>query len=286
MLLHTGASAQSSTNWQQTENRLIRQLSGNSEQKRTALAEIRNLETEEASRLAVRALSDDDEIVRATAAASVVFLPETEAVQALLPLLDDKKPFVRKEAAYALGKVGSTTATNRLIRTLNNDRDREVRATAAIAIGKIGDASAIDDLVATLREKPNEDNELIRRSAARSIGQVFDLHAGGTTYAVTPQNFLPPKFKELGTEKSLENLKNSVDVKTVVSVLSRTLQNPKETDDTRREAAFALGAVREDSAIAILRSHLNDPDPYLAEICREALLKIEAPNPAKEPQSR
>src|SRR5688572_21643775 len=53
--------------------------SGNSEQKRTALAEIRNLGTEHASRLALPALRDKDEIVRATAAGSVVFLPSSEA---------------------------------------------------------------------------------------------------------------------------------------------------------------------------------------------------------------
>src|ERR1700694_5335499 len=53
--------------------------SGSVEQKRNALYEIRNLQTESASRIAIPALSDPEAIVRATAAASIAFLPETEA---------------------------------------------------------------------------------------------------------------------------------------------------------------------------------------------------------------
>ena len=248
---------------------------GNSEQKRTALAEIRNLRTEKASRLAIPALTDSDEIVRATAAASVIFLPESEAAQVLLPLLDDKKPFVRREAAYALGQVGNWSATRKLTGVLEKDRDVEVRSAAAVALGNIGDYSAVESLVRVLNKKPTEDDEFLRRSSARAIGQVFDLYTGGNTYTITPQNFLPPKFKDVGARKDLTQLQSSVDLIAVVRTLSQVLQNSKEADDTRREAAFALGAIRQGSTAAILRSFLNSPDPYLAEISKEALVKIE-----------
>ena len=71
--------------------------SGNTELKRNALFQIKNLHTEIASRLAIPALSDADELVRATATTAVIFLPKAEAVQILLPLLNDKAPFVRSE---------------------------------------------------------------------------------------------------------------------------------------------------------------------------------------------
>ncbi|NOT48975.1 MAG: HEAT repeat domain-containing protein, partial [Acidobacteria bacterium] len=249
--------------------------SGDSEQKRTALAEIRNIRSEDASRIAVSALSDNDEMVRATAASSVVFLPESEAAKVLLPLLDDKKPFVRREAAFALGQVGNWSATRKLIGLLDKDRDAEVRSAAAVALGIIGDYSAIESLVRILNKKPSENDEFLRRSCARAIGQVFDLYAGGNTDTVTPQNFLPPKFKDIGSGKDLAQLRNSVNIDSVIRSLSQVLQNPKEAGDTRREAAFALGAIRRPDSAAILRSHLNSPDPYLAEISKEALLKIE-----------
>ena len=119
---------------------------GSDEQKRDALVAIRNLETESASRIAVSALKDSSEIVRATAAASVIFLPQDEAAQMLVPLLADKKPLVRREAAYALGKVGSAATVTSLIQISQKDKVVEVRNAAIVALGEIGDAAALPEL--------------------------------------------------------------------------------------------------------------------------------------------
>ena len=64
------------------------------------------------------ALSDNEPIVRATAASSVTFLPKPEAAAALLPLLGDKDEFVRREAAYALGVVGDPSSSAQLLDSL------------------------------------------------------------------------------------------------------------------------------------------------------------------------
>jgi hypothetical protein len=112
----------------------------NVERKRDALLELRNYRTAAASRIAVAALKDSSEIVRATAAASAVFLPSDEAARHLLPLLADKKPFVRREAAYALGAVRSPNAINSLLQIAQKDKVAEVRNAAIIALGEIGDA--------------------------------------------------------------------------------------------------------------------------------------------------
>src|SRR5689334_11345873 len=77
---------------------------GSVEEKRDTLYQIRNFQTAEASRLAISALQDKDEIVRATATQAVIFLPADESLQVLLPLLKDKSPFVRKETAGSIGK--------------------------------------------------------------------------------------------------------------------------------------------------------------------------------------
>lgn len=264
--------------WPATEARLRGLLAGSSEDKRTALYEIRNYRSEPASRLAVAALSDPDEMVRATAAGSVIFLPEAEARGALLPLLDDKKPFVRREAAYALGKIENWGATVRLRRSLNNDRDPEVRAAAAIAIGKIGDHSAIDDMLNILNKRPKEKDELLRRSAARSIGQIFELRTAGSTKTLTPQNFLPSEYKDFGTPKRKDAPVEKEAIDRTFAALSKVLRDNNESDDTRREAAFALGAMRTPAAAAVLLNYLDSADPYLSEIVKEALLKIEKPS--------
>jgi hypothetical protein len=73
---------------------------GSTEEKRSALFEIRTLHTEQASRIAVPALSDTVDIVRATAASSVIFLPRDEAP--INPPIAERWPeFVRRETAFA-----------------------------------------------------------------------------------------------------------------------------------------------------------------------------------------
>jgi len=253
---------------------------GSDEEKRTALSEIRNRRSETASRIALPALRDKDPVVRATAVASVVFLPRTEAASSLVPLLSDKSEFVRRETAYALGDVGDSSAVTSLVRLMQTDIDFEVRTASAASLGKIGDPSAADSLLTILRSKPTEDNEFLRRSAARSIGQIAQLRRTGKTSVLTPQNFLPEKYKELGPAASVNDPARLPVFKTAVDVLLVVLRNKNESDDTRREAAFALGAIGDGKAIPTLQTFVSSDDPYMAEISREALLKIGAASDA------
>lgn len=248
---------------------------GTTEEKRDALFQIRNLQTERASRIALPALRDQDEIVRATAASSVVFLSKNEAANSILPLLNDRAPFVRREAAFALGAVGSTSATSPLIRIFQHDKDLEVRAAAAMALGKIGDPIAIEPLLSYLeKRKPTEDEEFLRRAAVRSIGQIAQVVSSGRHRVVTPQDFLPDKYKELGEPRGEDLMQQFPIFKTAPAALNKVLQNTREAVDTRREAAFSLGAIGNAGSTSILEAQRNGPDPFLAEIAKEALLKI------------
>ena len=246
-------------------------LQGNSEQKREALFQIRNLRSENASRAAVPALRDSDPMVRATAAASVVFLPKPEAIAALTPILDDRDPFVRKEAAYAFGAVESPDAAGPLLRILHREKDLEARSAVVIALGQTGNVLAVEPLLGVLRSRPSEETEFLRRAAARSIGQIAQILKTSDAYVVTPRNFLPEDRKSITGEDVTAkfNVFNAA-----VPVLSSVLQNRREADDTRREAAYALGEIGSGAAKNVLEAHRNSPDPYLAEISREALLMI------------
>jgi HEAT repeat protein len=248
---------------------------GTTEQKREALFQIRNLETAEASRIAIPALRDADDIVRATAAFSVIYLPETEAAQVLVPNLQDKSEIVRRETAYALGKVGDASAVSSLLQTLRQDKIFEVRTASAVALGEIGDISAVDELTKILQRKPTEDEEFLRRSAARSIGQIAQIVQTNSETVLTPENFLPDRYKDLKQPKYLYLEKEFPVFNQAVNVLKTILQNKRETADTRREAAFSLGAIGDETAVSILQTKLNDKDYYLAEIAEESLRKIE-----------
>lgn len=270
-ILSTFAPAQDLTRYSE----MIRD--GSVEVKREALFQIRNLRSPEASRLAIPALKDSSEMVRATAAASVVFLPSAEAASALIPLLGDKDEFVRREAAYALGKVGDPSATARLIQVLNSDKSLEVRAAAAVGLGGIGDVTAVAALSSILTSPPKEENEFVRRSAARAIGQTAQFIQTGISRTVTPQNFLPERYKRFRDKKHPDLVAEFPEFRPALAALVQALQNTSESDDTRREAAFSLGAIGDPSAVAVLEKYLSDEDNYLAEICREALLKIKRP---------
>lgn len=252
--------------------RLRRQIEGgSSEEKRSALFDIRNLQSAVASAIALPALTDKDVMVRSTAASSVVYLPKADAVRALIPLLSDRDEFVRREAAHALGDVGDQAATPALIRLLEKEKILEVRTSAAWSLGRIGDPVALASLLKILRARPVEDQEFLRRNAARSIGQIAQIALTGESKVVTPENFLPEKFKELGPK----GVQNPIDMSGAVDVLIAVLRNGSESDDTRREAAYALGWIGDARAVPALQSYSSSSDPYLAEIVREALLKIE-----------
>lgn len=251
--------------------------SGNVELTRNALFQIRNLHSEAASRLAIPALSNADPIVRATAASSIVFLPESEIAVNLRPLLSDKSPFVRSEAAYALRHDHTGIDTSALVKLLLEDKAIEVRSAAAVALGA-GDRLTVKWLVDVLRQKPNESTEFLRRSTAHSIGLIAESQLSQKNTTTTPENFLPEKYKSgyvPTTVPDRPTISQLPEFRAATAVLSKVLENQKEADDTRREAAFALGAIGDPGSAALLRSHLNAPDNYLAEICKEALLRIE-----------
>jgi HEAT repeat protein len=246
---------------------------GNVEEKREALFQIRNLRSAEASRLAVAALRDKSPMVRATAASSVIFLPPAEAAAALLPLLNDKDEFVRREAAFALGEVGEPSTASQLLNTLTRDKSDEARTAAAVALGKVGNPVAVEPLLRIFGPPPTEDNEMIRRAAARSIGQIAQIMRSGKVAVLTPQNFLPESYKDIGVKPSPDLL---LHFRTAVARLTQVLDSTNEADDTRREAAFALGAIGDKSAVPVLTKYISSEDAYLAEISKEALLKLTA----------
>lgn len=221
------------------------------EQRRDAVLQLGLIARPESSRAAAAALVDRAATVRATATRAVVSLPPEEAAALLIPLLDDRSDFVRQEAAYALGKTKSRTAVRALVAVLERDRSAGARGAAAVALGEIADESAALPLIEALdrarqasgflnriRRRKVEENEFVRRAAARSLGQISSRAA----------------------------------VPVLIAVLSR----PGASDDVRREAARALGIIGDTAAIPALRGVLTARDPYLARIAYEALRKLDA----------
>ena len=226
-----------------------RQLSSTEvEDRRDALLRLGNLKRPEASRAAAAALNDESPTVRVAAAHAVLSLPPNEAAALLVPLLKDKDEFVRREAAFAIGKSRSRAATTTLVDLMLHDKKPSVRGAAAVALGQIGDDGALSALSQVVsgqgskkKKSKSFEEEFVVRSAVRSLGQIRSRAS--------------------------------------VPALISALQDDTNSVETRREAATALGSIGDPSALPALQAAFAaNADPYLSEAARAAIRQINHAN--------
>ena len=229
----------------QIEKQQQRLSSSDEEERRDALMRLGAMRLAAASRVALPALSDGSPMIRVTAAKAILALDPAESAAALLPLLNDKDEFVRREAAYALGATHSRTATMALTDHLLSDKEAGVRGAAAVALGEIGDENAVIALAGTLApqvsapsnsKRKAETNPFVLRAAAVALGQI--KNKAGT----------PALIAAVGNEKLPE--------------------------DVRREAARSLGLIGDPTAIPALQSASLSEDPFLARLAHESLRQL------------
>lgn len=227
------------------EKQQQRLSSGDQEERRDALMRLAAMQRTAASRAALPALADPSPIVRVTATKAVLSLEPAESAAALLPLLNDKDEFVRREVAYALGATRSRTATSALTDRLLNDKEAGVRGAAAVALGNIGDEAAVIALAGTLApelsapaksKRKREENAFVLRAAAEALGEI----------------------------------KNRAGVPALISAVN----NERFPDDVRREAVRALGLIGDPSAIPALKSASVSEDPFLSQLAHESIRKL------------
>jgi FOG: HEAT repeat len=252
---------------------------GSAEDKRSALFELRNRRSEQASRAALPALKDREEIVRATAVSAVIFLPKIEASTNLLPLLKDRSEFVRKETAYALGNVGDApamlgeevdgTVGLALWQMLDKEKSLEVRAAAIIALGKCGGLRSVERLAFYLEKPLKEETDFLRRSAVRGIGTIAEeLRSGSRIFYSSSRAYTPEDVRDVDLSEDFRWFSFAADS------LIKILNSSSESDDVRREAAWTLGNIGSKKAVPALTASLAAKDPYLVENATNALTKI------------
>jgi|GEM_PF-1507509 len=140
--------------------------SSSEEERREAAMQLARMKSEAAFRALASAGNDPSPKVRAAVVASLAERGDESAVPILSArLARDKDQFVRKAAAYALGKFHEGERTAALTGALR-DKDSEVRAAAAISLGDHADADAVAPLAGALSDK----NDFVRAQAARALG--------------------------------------------------------------------------------------------------------------------
>ncbi len=100
----------------------------------------------------IKALKDEDVLIRRNAAEVLGLIGSVSAVEPLIAILKDTDDNVREKVAESLGKIKDKRAIYPLIETLS-DNNPNVRKSAAFALGELGDPKAIDPLISLLRDK-------------------------------------------------------------------------------------------------------------------------------------
>jgi len=95
-----------------------------------------------ASEALLVALADPEPTPRWHAAMATLEKMGEPAVAPLLAMLDSQDLHARRNAAQALGWIGSSSATGALVEALREDQEPAVRGQAAWALGEIGDPAA------------------------------------------------------------------------------------------------------------------------------------------------
>jgi HEAT repeat protein len=151
--------------------------SSDQEERREAAVRLSGLDGDAALSALTSALTDASPGVRALVLAGLGERSEESVVPLVAArLTSDKDAFVRKAAAYALGRFSGTGRTAALVEALK-DKDLEVRGAAAVSLGDHPDAAALAPLAASLSDK----SAFVRAQAARALG----VNGSAATQAVS-----------------------------------------------------------------------------------------------------
>jgi len=140
--------------------------SSDEEERRDAALQLGAMETAAAAPALRSAVNDSSSQVRAIAIRGLGLIADADSIPLIAArLAQDKLPFVRKTAAYALGRFRRQEVTAALVGALT-DKDAEVRGAATVALAEYADPAAIAPLTRALTDKSN----FVRAHAARALG--------------------------------------------------------------------------------------------------------------------
>jgi HEAT repeat protein/beta-lactamase regulating signal transducer with metallopeptidase domain len=169
-------------------------------------------------------------------------------VAALLRTLDDRVADVRRDAAYALGRLEASAAVLPLAAKLAGDEDAGVREMAAWALGQIERREATAALGAAARRDASED---VRAMAVWALGQVEDPASVPMLTAVLADAAEEVRGRAawaLGT----------IGTGPAPGALVAALRDP--APGVRVRAAWALGQIEDPAAVPALVTALSDAD--------------------------
>ncbi len=230
----------------------------------------------------IAALGDSSWKVRRYVISCLCMLDDLRAVQPLISMLNDTHEEVRLAATFALGSLKDPRAVEPLIVALNKDTSR-VRSNAANALGKLRDPRAVEPLIAAL----DHIDLSVRRNVVMALGLLKDPRAIEPLAARVND---PDRWVRHQAVLVLSELGGPQVVEPLITALN-------DTDQTIRDnAAKALGELRDPRATEPLIAVLSRPflqfqvvlalkalgDPRAIEPLRKLLLSWKLAPQARE----
>ncbi len=221
----------------------------------------------------IASLRDEDWNVRKNAVSALSRIGGSRAVEPLIAALRDKYSEVREAAVRALGRIEDKRAVEPLINALK-DKSREIREASAEALRKIKDRRAVEPLIAALNDKDSS----VRQEAAIALGEINDNRAVKPLIAAQKDE---NSHVRSSVAKALDKLGWSPedDRQRAIHLIDRGFWNESikigepaveplivalkdKSDYVRRNAAKALGKIKDKSAVEPLIAVLKDKNEY------------------------
>ena len=250
---------------------------GYAKQREEALRVLSGWSDPEVRNFFLRALKDEDPLVRGSAAAALGLLGATDpqTLQALREALKDEDPRVRSMAAEALGLLGATDPqTLQALREALKDEDPRVRSRAAVALGLLG--APDPQTLQALREALKDEDPLVRSRAAVALGQLG---------ATDPQT-LQALRKALKDEDPRVRSRAAVALGRLGAPDPQTLETLREALKDEDPGVWSMAAVAlgrlgatDPQTLQALREALKDEDPGVRSMAAVALGLLGATDP-------
>jgi len=170
---------------------------------------------------------------------------------ALVELLQDPSPDVRRTAALSLGKIGHSAGTQGLAQALS-DPDPLVREYSAWALGQIGEEVNTDAALAVVSALGDE-HPAVKHTAAKALGHI------GIREPMIPLLIEGLQVGEVQSRRAVVDALMHLEGKSAYSALLAALDDPDP--NVRQGAIAALGELGDRQALPLFRkSLLSDPN--------------------------
>jgi HEAT repeat protein len=196
--------------------------------------------------------TDADPQVRRIAIGSIALIADRSGEDALAEAIDDPTADneARLQAAAGLGKIGTPTAIDTLIKALD-DKDLKLRSAAVAALARAGHPAPVapvnSSVLATLTRSLSDTRAAVRLGAAQALQIVLSEAADAARDPAAQQ---------------------------ATSVLIGLVNNQDKDNDLRAAAAMALGFKDDKRAVAPLIQALSDPSGDVEAAARDSLAGI------------